>query len=88
MTVDPTTDLRPVKRHRRWFRFSLRTILLFATALCLWLGMTVTQARQRERAVKAIEAAGGTVGYDYQYDFAKHGSRNQPRPPGPLWLPS
>jgi hypothetical protein len=33
--------------------------MLLATAFCLWLGLTVSRARQQERAVAAIEAAGG-----------------------------
>src|SRR6478752_1724301 len=51
---------------RRWFRFSLRTLLLIITALCVWLGMQVNAARRQKEVVDAIVKAGGRVGYDYE----------------------
>jgi hypothetical protein len=50
----------------RWLRFSLRTLLLLITALCIWLGVQVTAARRQKEAVEAILKAGGQVGFDYQ----------------------
>jgi len=50
----------------RWFRFSLRTLLLLVTALCVWLGIQVNAARRQREAVAAILSAGGTVVYDYE----------------------
>jgi hypothetical protein len=38
---------------RRWLRYSLRTLLLLFTVVCLWLGWKVRDARQQEAAVKA-----------------------------------
>jgi hypothetical protein len=70
---------------RRWFRFSLRTLLVFVTIASAgfgWFGMKVRQARRQRAAVEAIEKLNGYVMYDFQtnpYDF--HAS-----PPGPDWL--
>ena len=52
--------------NRRWFRFGLRTLLIFLTVLCVWLGFQVNAARRQHAAVQAILQAGGTVAYDYQ----------------------
>jgi hypothetical protein len=55
----------PIKR-RRWFRFSLRMLLVVVTALCVWMGFTVNEARRQKEAVEAILKTGGSVWYDYQ----------------------
>jgi hypothetical protein len=55
------SDSRP---RRRWFRFSLRTLFVLLTILCIWLGVLVLRARNQQRAVQAITAAGGWVLYD------------------------
>jgi len=53
---------------RRWYQFSLRTLLVAMTAICLGPGGIVAyeqgKARQKQRTVEAIEAAGGYVFYD------------------------
>jgi hypothetical protein len=58
------TDAKP---KRRWFRFSLRMLLVLLTVLCVWLGLKVNLARQQREAVEAIYKAGGSVVFDYQY---------------------
>ena len=57
----------PIKR-RRWFRFSLRMLLVVMTVLCIWLGFTVNAARRQKAAVDTILEAGGSVLFDYQND--------------------
>ena len=37
---------------RRWFRFSLRTMLVLVTLVCLYLGMALNWKRQREAFLK------------------------------------
>ena len=54
------------KPKRRWFRFSLRMLLVVVTVLCVWLGFNVNAARRQKDAVDAILKAGGEVVYDYQ----------------------
>jgi hypothetical protein len=58
----------------RWFRFSLRTLLLLITALCVWLGIQINAARRQRDAVAAMIKAGGTVVYDYQVAPARNTS--------------
>jgi len=74
----------------RWFRFSLRTLLLLITALCVWLGIQVNAARRQREAVAAILKAGGEVWFDYHStpDPAVPGStfNRNASPPGPAWL--
>lgn len=64
-------DLKPnapkTKPNRRWFKFSLRTLLVLMTVLCVWLGLQVNAARRQREAVTAILKAGGMITYDWQY---------------------
>jgi hypothetical protein len=63
-TLDTRTKLR-------WYQFSLRTLLivvtLFAVA-CSWFAVKMGQAKRQKDIVATIRNAGGTVGYDFQYD--------------------
>ena len=43
----------------RWLRYSIRTLLLAVTIVCLWLGWTVPWARQRQQAREWLYAHGG-----------------------------
>ena len=76
------------KPRRRWFQFSLRTLLIVVTlAGCGfgWLGKNVWEARRQQADVAAIEKSGGHVIYDYQIDSqGKHAPNAVP--PGPAWL--
>jgi Leucine Rich repeat len=75
----PNAD--PPRRKRRWFQFSLRSLLIF-TLICAigsaWLGKRIEQKRKEREAVEAIAKFGGQVAYDYE--------RDSPKPPGPEWL--
>lgn len=75
------------RRRRFRPRFSLRALLLFMTLSSVWLGLSLASARRQERAVKAIEAAGGSVSYAHDFDFAT-GRWIEGAPPGPVWLRS
>lgn len=75
---------------RRWLQFSLRGFLVVLTASGVWLGVVVNRAREQREAVEAIEALGGSVGYDWQdvpLDMQDPFSFYGPlTPPGPVWL--
>ncbi len=82
----------PPKRKRRWFQFSLRTLLIFMLVVaipCGWLGRKMERKRREREAVTAIEKAGGWVIYDDQVGATIAGSGIGPIPherPGPAWL--
>lgn len=80
---------------RRYLSFSLRTLFVLTTAFAVWLGVVVNRAREQREAVKAIEALGGRVTYDWQPRLGETPSRiaglyvlpptNEKRF-GPVWL--
>lgn len=56
---------------RRRLQFSLRTLLIFVTLVCItmsWLGVKLARVMRQREAVAAIEARGGYVTYDYEVD--------------------
>jgi hypothetical protein len=52
---------------RRWLSYSLRTMFVLVTVLCVWLGVYVNRAERQKRAVAWIKAHDGEVHYDYEY---------------------
>jgi len=81
-------DSRPPKPKRRWFQFSLRTLLVFVLLVSVplgWFAMKMQRARQQKEAVEVILKVGGEVRYDYEFDET---GRLIPaaQPAGPLWL--
>ncbi len=53
---------------KRWLRFSLRTMLMLMTILCVWLGFKVHRAERQKAAIAWVESVGGAVSYDYEFD--------------------
>ena len=77
------------KPKRRWFRFSLRALLVLVTVLCVWLGFKVNAVRKQKEAIDAIMQAGGSFWFDYQYAVGDSNLTNPDpdiTPPGPTWL--
>ena len=63
-TTDPTPK-------RRWYRFSLRTLLIVLVLLSLllgWFALKIRQAQRQRQVVEAIQKAGGWVRYDFEVD--------------------
>jgi len=84
----PIQPAAPAKPRRRWFRFSLRTMLVFVTlAGCAlgWLGAKLREARRQQVAAAAIRSLGGEVEYDYEFDSLGNYTPNA-TPPGSAWL--
>ena len=81
------TIFAALKPRRRWLQFSLRTLFVLLTVLCVfcaWLKVTVERARKQREAVSALKTAGAIVHYDFDYD--RFGKRiAQPKAPGPAW---
>ncbi len=77
-----------MKPTRRWFQFSLRTLLLFVLLVSLslsWFAVKRQQATRQEKAVEAIRKAGGNVAYDYYNLFRTRRFGNH-WPGRPAWL--
>jgi hypothetical protein len=66
-------------------RFSLRTLLILLTIICVVLGIIVSRAERQRRAVAAIVKAGGEVAYDYEI-LAALDEGDEVDLPGPDWL--
>ena len=85
-----TADPSPPRVRRRWYQFSLRTLLIFVTIVGCglgWFGIKVQQAIKQKAAVDVILKSGGMVAYDYQLD--ESGTIWQDKEPsGPPWLRS
>ena len=47
------------KPKRRWFRFSLRTLFIFVTIVCIWLGFQVSTVYHRKRLLSRLDPAVG-----------------------------
>ncbi len=74
----------PPKRKRRWFQFSLRTLLVFTLFCALasaWLSHKVAQKRAEREAAEAFAKLGSIVTYDYE-----RGPFQAAEAPGPQWL--
>jgi len=72
---------------RRWAQFSLATMLLVVTVLCVGLSLVVAvvvPAERQRRAVVAIKALGGTVEY---VEPDQKATETFPRPFLQRWLP-
>jgi Leucine Rich repeat len=80
--------IRPHLRGRRWYQFSLRSMLIF-TFVCAvasaWVARRMEQKRKEQESVEAIVKNRGWVAYDYQIqEFSGFNAAAQP--PGPEWL--
>src|SRR5262245_12818776 len=63
---------------RRWLRYSLRTLLVALTALCLWLGWQAQLVHERRQMARRFEAIWGP---------SKPAASDRWPDPRPLYLP-
>ncbi|PHR95541.1 MAG: hypothetical protein COA78_29940 [Blastopirellula sp.] len=73
-------------KRRFYLRFTLRTLLVVMTAICLLLGWKVNQAKRQRDVVTWIEKHAGIVTYQYQTERDPFSNDPEPEPPGPTWL--
>ena len=70
----------------RWFRFSLRSLLILLTAFTIWLGWHVHRSREQHRGVSEVRQLGGTVFYSFQLsENGRFDPDGKPRIPAWLW---
>jgi hypothetical protein len=69
---------------RRWFRISVRALLLLVLLIGCWLGWMVRAARIQHEAVEAIQEAGGRIMYDWEWENDFPMKNEGPRVP--KWL--
>ena len=70
------------KPRRRWFQYSLRTLLVLMLLVCIgmsWFAVKTQQVRKERAAAEAIEGLGGVVSWVYPAD-----SQSESR--GRAWL--
>ena len=65
MTDPISPPIKPTKR--RWLQFSLRTMLIVTAVFSAWLAFVYVPAKRADRAIKALQAVGVQVSYDYQH---------------------
>ncbi len=78
----------PPKRKRRWFQFSLRTLLLLVLICAIgsaWVAPRLQRAQYQKTAVEAILKDGGVVWYDFEVNAEGNHIGSAERP-GPAWL--
>lgn len=74
------------KPRRRWFQFSLGSMLLLMTVFGVWFGIRMDQARRQERAVAALRER-GDVSYDSVFvNMCNPKPFMKTAPYGPKWL--
>jgi hypothetical protein len=87
-----TPKADPPKRKRRWFQFSLRSLLMFTVVCAIgsaWVARKIELKRKELEAVRAITKLQGEAYWDYQRIPAKVGRAWRPEgaePKGPAWL--
>ncbi|MGA2797346.1 MAG: hypothetical protein ABSE63_07210 [Thermoguttaceae bacterium] len=62
-----TSQSASPKPKRRWYQYSLRTLLIFVTLFavaCSWLAVKMQQAKRQRKAVDAIRKHSGEIFYD------------------------
>jgi hypothetical protein len=77
------TSLAPRRRTR--LQFGLRTLLVVTTVFAVWLGLTMARVRKERSAVKALQAAGASILYNYQSTGDRSWARTA-QPQGPKWV--
>ena len=71
---------------RKWFRFSLKTLLLLMTVVGVWVGLEIKRVREMRIAVKRIEELGGYVRYGDERIVFDGQTIKHEDPPAPEWL--
>jgi len=78
----------PTEPKRRWYQYSLRSLLIVMVLLCFlfaWVGTKMRQAEKQKEVVAWVKKNEGDVTYDFELDANGEYIPNA-KPPGPDWL--
>ncbi len=71
---------------RRWFQFSVRSVLIAMTLFGVWFGLRMDRARRQQKAVAVLRERGGVL-YESQFQCEGLSARfGKAAPWGPKWL--
>ena len=73
-------------RLKRLFRFSLRTVFVLVTILCVALGIKVRRVCQQRESVEWVLAQGGVIAYEHETPATAFAPFPAPNLPGPECL--
>lgn len=71
---------------RTVFRFSLRTLLVFVTLACIWLGLRTNAASRQKTAAEKVLRYGGGVAYGWELHDGNYSRNPTATPPVPNWI--
>ena len=69
----------------RWVVFSIRSMFIVITVICVWLAVVTARARKQLQAVDKIQKLGGVLQFDFLFD-GRQGHVPNARPQAPEWL--
>jgi hypothetical protein len=73
------------RRSPAWSRFSVRSLAVVVTLLCVWLAVVANRAHRQRTIAESLRAKGAAVYYDYQVDINGHPLDRRP-PHSPVAL--
>ena len=76
-----TETLATSRSKRRWVSFSLRTLLIVMTLVCIAIAWKMNRVRNLRRAMAEAQRLGASITYVHELDAAP-----PVEPPGPKWL--
>ena len=75
-SLDPPS---PSPRRRRWLRVSLRGLMVLVVVVSVPAAWVANTIQTQRRAIAAVQAAGGTIGYHHRHQLSQE-------PSAPAWL--